>query len=213
MFTVKGVFSMIKRRKIGIMGGTFNPIHIGHLILAENAYEQFGLDQVLIMPSKNPPHKKNEDIVSDIHRSNMIRLAIKDNPNFLLSTTELEREGTTYTKDTLTYLVANHLDCEYYFIIGADSLFHIENWMNPEIIFANATILAARRYHLSEDKILAQVNYLIKKYNANIKVLDIPNIDLSSSMIRKRISDNKSIKYYLIKEEEEYIKQNNLYKK
>lgn len=202
---------MKKLRKIGIMGGTFNPIHTGHLILAENAYEQFALDSVLIMPSKNPPHKKQENIVSDIHRSNMISLAIKGNPHFELSTIELEREGTTYTADTLTYLVSNNLDTEYYFIIGADSLFQIDSWKNPEIIFSKATILATTRYHLPDDKINMQIDYLNRKYDTNIHVLNIPNIDLSSELIRERVYNHNTITYYVAREVEQYIYQNKLY--
>src|SRR5690606_12925515 len=105
-------------KKIGIMGGTFNPIHYGHLFLAENAYEQMGLDQILFMPSNNPPHKKVKDIVSNEHRKIMVHIAIKDNPHFTLSTIELEREGTTYTADTLAILTREQPDTEFYFLVG-----------------------------------------------------------------------------------------------
>ncbi len=126
---------MARTSKIGIMGGTFNPIHFAHLILAESAYEELNLDKILFMPSKKPPHKLNESIESDEHRIQMIQLAIKSNPHFDLSCVELEREGITYTADTLEELNRNYPQDEFYFIIGADSLFQIEDWWHPEQIF------------------------------------------------------------------------------
>ena len=122
-------------KRIGIMGGTFNPIHSVHLIMAQVAYHQFHLDKVLFMPSKHPPHKDNSVIISDEHRTRMIQLAIDGNSNFEFSDLELKREVTTYTSDTLTYLTEKNPDTEYYFIIGGDSLEQLENWHKPEVIF------------------------------------------------------------------------------
>ena len=116
-----------KARKIGIMGGTFDPIHIGHLILGENAWHQFGLEKVLFMPSAIPPHKPNRIGRADIQeRVDMVRGAIADNPHFELSLEEAFREDYCYTSETLQEMTVKHPDTEYYFIMGADSLFAFE---------------------------------------------------------------------------------------
>ncbi|MCD8018329.1 MAG: nicotinate-nucleotide adenylyltransferase [Clostridiales bacterium] len=134
---------MCTKRKVGIMGGTFNPIHFGHLLLAETAYHQFHLDEILFMPTKNTYYKRMKNLVSEEDRVEMIRLAIRENDHFTFSAEELDREGTTYTVDTLNDLTRKNPDCEYYFILGADSLYHIESWKEPEAIFSMAVILVA----------------------------------------------------------------------
>ncbi|MDF2588419.1 MAG: nicotinate (nicotinamide) nucleotide adenylyltransferase [Anaerocolumna sp.] len=197
--------------KIGIMGGTFNPIHIAHLIMAECAYEQLKLDKVLIMPTKKPPHKPNSDIVNDDHRSNMIHLAIKDNPHFEFSSVELEREGTTYTVDTLEDLTTKFPENEYYFILGADSLFQIEQWYQTDRIMKLAHIVAFGRYHLPEQQLIDQIDHLTSKFRATIHYLSVPNMDVSSNMIRDYIKENKSIRYYVPEPVIEYINDNKLY--
>lgn len=202
---------MEKIKKIGIMGGTFNPIHTGHLILAETAYEQFNLECVYFMPSKNPPHKNLSEIVSDEHRAHMVMLAIEDNPHFKLSSLEFQREGTTYTVDTLEYLTRKNPSEEYYFIIGADSLYQIETWRHPEKIFQMAHIVVATRYHLSDDKIMEQIKYLSQKFHTNIEILNMPAIEVSSKYIRETIKSGRSFKYYTSHAVEQYINQNKLY--
>jgi len=199
-------------RKIGILGGTFNPIHIAHLILAESAYEQLNLDKILIMPSKNPPHKLHDHIVSDEHRIRMIQLAIQDNSHFELSKVELDREGITYTAETLNELTKNYSGDEYYFIIGADSLLQIDGWKSPDEIFRRAHIVAAGRNRLPEKEIVEQINYLTKKYDANIHFLQIPNMDVSSNILRNNRKNGKSIRYYVPSAVEQYILEHQLYK-
>ena len=120
------------RKRIGIMGGTFDPIHMGHLILGEKAYEQFQLDKVLFMPSGNPPHKKNrQGRATDEQRVEMVRRAISDNPHFELSLAEMHENGYTYTYHTLETLKTENPDTDYYFIIGADSLYNFDTWREP----------------------------------------------------------------------------------
>lgn len=200
------------KKKIGIMGGTFNPIHIGHLILSEYAYEQFALDEVMIMPSKNPPHKNKKEIVEDYHRVNMILEAIATNNRLKLSTIELEREGITYTADTIKQLIEENSNTEYYFIVGADSLFQLMTWHKPEEIIRNVKIVAAVRYNISIDEMKSQCNLLNKKYNGNIEFLDAPNIDISSKMIRSKLSSGKSIRYMVAEKVYDYIYENGLYR-
>jgi len=198
-------------KKVGIMGGTFNPIHYGHLFLAENAMEQLNLDKVLFMPSKNPPHKKKTDLVSDTQRTDMVRLAVQGNQHFEVSTIEYEREGFTYTADTLTRLTNEHPDTEYYFIIGADSLFMMQDWHTPQIIFNLSTILVTGRDHVQENQLDKQLNYLKETYGARIIIFDMPTIEISSAMIRKRIAENKTIRYYVPNEVMNYIVEHRLY--
>ncbi len=192
-------------KKIGIMGGSFNPIHIGHLILAEHAFEQAGLDKILFMPLKNPPHKDKTTMISDQHRLEMVSLAIEDNPNFELSSLEMERKGTTYTVDTLNILRKENPHIEYYFILGADSFLMMENWKNPKELFELATILVANREDVNKSKLSKHYNYLKKKYGARAIFINMPKMEISSASIRERIKKNKSIKYMLTDKVGEYI--------
>lgn len=197
--------------KIGIMGGTFNPIHYGHLFLAENAFEQVQLDHVLFMPSNHPPHKKDMQIMSSIDRVTMVRLAIEDNPHFLLSELEVHREGMTYTVDTLTEMTREQAKDEFYFIVGADSLMNMPKWRNPLGVFQLCTIVAANREAMNRDRLEEQMEYLKKEYGARIKLIDIPTIDISSRHIRERIQNGQSIRYYVPDKVAEYIKEQRLF--
>lgn len=202
-----------KMRKVGIMGGTFDPIHIGHLILGENAFLQFGLDQVLFMPSGNPPHKRDRrGRASTLQRVEMVQEAIGPNSHFALSLAETHDEGYTYTKETLERLKAENPDTEYYFIIGADSLFSFESWKEPEKICGLCTLVAAVRNHISGEEMDAQIRYLKEKLGAQIQKLDTPNIDISSGTIRSWLSLGKSIRYYVPDEVIRYIEKHGLYK-
>jgi nicotinate-nucleotide adenylyltransferase len=198
-------------KKIGIMGGTFNPIHNGHLFLAENAYDQLGLEHILFMPSKNPPHKAKPNMVTDQQRVDMINLAIQDNPHFSLSTVELEREGFTYTADTLTLLAKENLEVRYYFIVGADSLFMMDQWYQPQIIFDLCTVVAAGRDQMDYDKLAAQAEYLRERFHADIQLVEMPMIQIASANIRSRIAENRTIRYYVPEQVGEYIRQHGLY--
>lgn len=199
-------------KKVGIMGGTFNPIHIGHLIIAERAREQLELDEVLFMPC-GVPYKKNKEYVlpKDI-RTQMTKLAIEDNPFFNLSTIEVDKEGITYTYETLEQLRKDNVNAEYYFIMGADSLMAIEYWKEPEKIFASCHIPAAVRDGKTISEIEAQAAYLKDKYGADIIPLDIDNISISSSMIRNMIKECRSIRYFVPEPVYDYIIKNKLYK-
>ena len=200
------------KKKIGIMGGTFNPIHIGHLIIGQTALEQFQLDKVLFMPTKNPPHKRYDYILDDAIRAEMVSLAIKDNKSFELSTFEMNREGITYTADTLLQLTKQNPNEEYYFIIGADSLFYIDRWKDPEMIFELSKVLAAVRWNTSREEMLQKVAELNETFHASIELLDSPNIDISSSKIRERVKNRMDIQYYVMPEVARYIHKNNLYR-
>ena len=202
-----------KRKRVGIMGGTFDPIHIGHLILGEKAYEQLELDKVLFMPSGNPPHKKNRPgCASDEQRVEMVRRAISMNPHFDLSLVEMNEEGYSYTFRTLEHLNEEHPDTDYYFIIGGDSLFDFESWMKPERICAAAILVVATRDHVQTSDLDAKMQHLSKKYNGRFLRLDTLNMDVSSRNIRSWIHDGKSVRYYVPDEVRHYIEEQLMYR-
>ncbi len=201
------------QRKIGIMGGTFDPIHIGHLILGESAYHQFELEKVIFMPAGYPPHKPvREDGASNEARTEMVRLAIKSNPHFELSTYEMEKKGESYSYETLEHLLSEDPENTLYFIMGADSLKNFDTWKEPARICKAATIVAAVRDHLESSEFLGEMNRLEDKYQANIKMLDSLNIDISSHQIREWVKEGKSLKYYVPDPVIEYIQKHKLYK-
>jgi nicotinate-nucleotide adenylyltransferase len=198
-------------KKVGIMGGTFNPIHNGHLFLAEHAFEQAGLDYVLFMPTMNPPHKTGIDIASAEHRINMVKSGIKSNPHFVISDIELNRPGITYTSDTLKALKENEPDTDYYFIVGADSLMMMDAWMEPQTVFRLSTIIVGGRGQFSYEQLDEQIRHLENTYDGKIILLDMPHMDISSENIRDRVNKGKSIRYYVPDEVASYINMNGLY--
>lgn len=197
--------------KIGIMGGTFNPIHIGHLLLSERAYEQFDLEKVYVMPTNNPPHKMDTKIESDLHRCAMVQLAIESNPHFELSLLEVNRKGLTFTVDTLRELQSQYPDKEWYFIVGGDSLEYMDKWRSPEIIFSMATIVVAIRDEYDEEALQEKIKHLQELYHAKIELISMPNIEISSTDIRQRLSHGLSCKYLVPERVEAYISRHQLY--
>jgi len=197
--------------KIGIMGGTFNPIHNVHLLMAEEAARQFKLDEVWFMPSKNPPHKKGADIVSAAHRTRMICHAIEGNPKFVFSDLELRREGTTYTSDTLEIIEKENPDCEIYFILGGDSLREIETWHKPAFVMSHCHILAADREDETGKQLKEKAEELRKTYKAKISFIKMPLIDISSSKLRRQLQKGKSVDYRIPDAVMKYIRFHSLY--
>ena len=200
------------RRRVGLMGGTFDPIHIGHLMLAECAYEQFQLEQVLFLPAGNPPHKDKRKVgATDMQRIDMVRLAIEGNPHFKLDPEEMLREGYTYTKDTLNLLTQQHPDIDYYFIIGADSLMAFDTWYHPEEICRDSILAVAVRDQMGLEKIQAKMHELEARFQARIYLLQTPDIDIASSHLRQMRSQKRSIRYYVTDPVWQYIEEHALY--
>lgn len=200
-------------RKVGIMGGTFNPIHNGHLMIADKAREQFQLDEVLFMPCGIPYMKSDQTILPGEVRAFMTALAIQDNPFFRLSTIEIEHKGNTYTYETLEYLKTKQPQSEFYFILGADSLFNIAGWVKPERIFASCHILAAARAGSTTEQMEKQVRLLQEKYGANIDILKTEYMNISSSDIRLKAALEESIEEDVPGKVAEYIITHQLYQK
>ena len=199
------------RKKVGILGGTFDPIHTGHLILAETACEAFSLDYVLIMPNGNPPHKPGQVNASMEQRTRMAELAASDNDHFRVSDFEKTPQDYHYTYETLEFLTQEHPDTDYYFILGADSLVHFHTWMEPERICRCCQILAATRDRMETSVLKKHMERLALEMGACIEPLETPNIDISSNMLRERVRKGRSIRYYVPDTVEAYIREQGLY--
>ena len=214
-------------RRIGIMGGTFNPIHNGHLAIAKKAREQFLLEKVLFMPSGVPYTKNLREVLPVDIRCEMTALAIADTPYFELSMLEAadaERGKNTYTFETLQKLRRADPDADYYFILGADSLYTIENWKNPLLIFENCSLLVAVRRNdetlekpqrdstFSQESLHKQVLYLREKYRVSVEILEFAGMDLSSTMIREKLRCGNSVCGLVPKAVEDYILKNECYR-
>ena len=200
-----------KHEKIGIMGGTFNPIHLGHLKIAKEALRQYKLDKIWFMPNKIPAYKSTHDIIDKKYRIEMVKLAIENNPRFELSTFEMNREGFTYTCDTLELLTNENKEHEYYFIMGADSLVSFNHWKNPHSVAKNCTILAACRDDINDKEVDKYIYSLKEEFSAIIYKIKNVHIDVSSQMIREMIKSNKDVSNLLPKKVHNYILENNLY--
>lgn len=197
---------------IGIMGGTFDPIHNGHLMLGKQAYLEYELDEIWFMPSGNPPHKQGRHVTDVEDRCAMVDLAVEEVPYFKLSRFEADRAGKTYTAETLRLLKAAYPQHHFYFIIGADSLYEIERWYHPEDVMAQAVILAAGRdYDQASRSIDDQIRYLNERYHADIRRLHSEEIDISSSELRGMEARGRNIYKYVPKIVEDYIEAHGLY--
>lgn len=196
---------------IGILGGTFNPIHLGHIQIGVCAHEQFDIPHILVMPSGEPSsYKDTSGLASADDRCAMAAIAISRYPYMTLSTLEIERIGHTYTSDTLAILKNTY--SKIYFMIGADSLFALESWHDPAFVMANCHILAANRDRHGAGELEAQADLLRHKYGACIDFIDMPDMNISSSDIRRRIGEGLSVEGMLDEGVYEYIVKHDLYK-
>lgn len=202
----------IKKKRIGLMGGTFDPVHNAHLKLAERAYRQFSLDEVWMLPNGNPPHKQEKKQEDVMHRMEMLRLAIDGIPWLKLCSLESSGNKYHYTYETLQMLHEIYSEIQFYFIMGADSLFDFDDWKAPEIISKKCIILAANREHCRLAKIQSRIEELHKRYGADIRILDTPDMDIASSEIRQWIRQDKDISNVVPAMVVDYIEEHSLYK-
>ena len=200
--------------KIGIMGGTFDPVHNGHLMLGHAAYKAFSLDQIWFMPNGNPPHKKSETIKSTAEdRMKMTSLAIAPFPEFVLQPYEALRAEVSCSYQTMEHFSKIYPDDEFYFIIGADSLMAIETWIHPERIFPTCTILATYRNEVkTKEEMNRQIQYLSEKYHAKIRLLETPLMPVSSHELRASLQSGDSVSEDMPAAVCSYIKQHHLYR-
>ena len=203
-------------KKIGIFGGTFNPIHNTHVEMAKAALKEGGLDEVWVMPAKVSPHKLGMKIVADSYRFEMVKLALAREKNILPSDYELVRDRVSYTSDTLISLKEDYPDDEFTLIIGGDSVLYLEDWHEPQIIFDNADILYISRIGSESGKCLSHIDNVLKKRFTNVRMKEIrfSATSVSSTEIRKLISEGIKDASLLGIDEKvmDYILSNNLYK-
>ena len=198
--------------KIGIMGGTFDPIHNGHLLLGRYARDLFALDEIWFMPNGTPPHKANDNIeLRTKHRVEMVKRAISEEKDFVLQLYEVRNQEVNYSYLTMEYFRENYPEHELYFIIGADSLFNIEKWKFPERLLKTCVILTAFRDGKNKKEMDEQIAYLNEKYGADIHLLSTPNVDISSSEIREKLRRREDVTDVMPACVYEYILVNQLY--
>ena len=203
------------KEKIGILGGTFDPIHLGHLIIAEQARDQYGLDKVMLIPSGHSYFKDNRSrkVLPAQTRLQMTKIAAQDHPPFEVSDIEVNRPGNTYSFETLEALKALNPEAELYFIVGADMVCSMRTWKAPERIFAVCTILSAiREDQIDPEQLKAESEALARDFGARILPVTIPNIGISSTDIRERAAAGKSIHYLVPSALESYIIETGIYK-
>ncbi|MFP3124613.1 nicotinate-nucleotide adenylyltransferase [Ectobacillus funiculus] len=186
-------------KRIGIIGGTFDPPHNGHLLIANEVYDALRLDEVWFMPNASPPHKLEKHVTSTHDRVEMLKLAIEGELYFSLCLVELERQGPSYTYDTMLELKEAHPDTSFYFIIGGDMVEYLPKWYRVEGLLALATFVGVTRpgYTLSSPY--------------DIVTLEIPEFSVSSSLIRERFMKGRTTRYLLPEKVQDYIERNGVY--
>lgn len=195
--------------KIGIMGGTFDPIHIGHLILAMEAINYKNLDEVRFIPTGNPNFKQDKNVTDKQKRFEMVKIATQDNKKFNVCDYEINKNGVTYSWETMKYLRENY-DYDFYFIMGEDSLMSVETWENAEDFLENTKILACIRRQEEMSKLDVKIDDL-KSKGYFVEKIPTSFIDISSTKIREKVQTNQDFRYFVPNQVFEYIVRNKLY--
>lgn len=198
------------KNKVGIFGGTFDPIHNGHLYIAYEALKQLELDKIIFIPAGNPPHKNSSNVIDGNIRYKMVELAIKDFEGFQVSDYEINKKSRSYTFETLQYYKSKESD-ELYFILGADSLISIDYWKSVDKILEAATIVVFNRPGFTKEEIEKKKTQVELKYNKKIIYLDLLNLEISSSCIKEKICKGERIDFFIPESVKQYIEENNIY--
>lgn len=196
-----------RAERVGVMGGTFDPIHLGHLFIAETARCAAELDRVLFVPAHVPPHKSDADIALPEDRLFMVSAAIRSNAHFELSEIELRRSGKSYTVDTLAEIKGIMPRADLFFITGYDSLIDIMSWHEPYEIARTAKLISISRHGYDRDRL----NGLPDEIRRSVMIFDAPHLDISSTDIRSRVREGRSIRYLVPDEVADYIEKKRLY--
>lgn len=197
-------------RKVGIMGGSFDPIHLGHLVVANEALNIYKLDEIIFVPSGDPPHKSGLRADS-FHRLLMVNMAVLSNEKFRVSDIEIKTPGKSYTLNTLREFRKLYENTEFYFITGTDAVMDLPNWHRAEEILKLCSFIAASRPDSAEE-VDKKINKIQKMLGGKIEMLQIPMLQISSTNIRERFKMGISAKYLLPESVERYIIKNNLYR-
>ncbi len=202
----------METKRIGIMGGTFDPIHYGHLVTAEAARGQFQLSQVLFLPSGTPPHKDPAQVTDTKHRYTMTVLATLTNPYFEVSRVDIDRSGATYTIDALRILQDLHgSNVRLFFITGADAILEIMGWKDSEELLGMAEFIAATRPGFQLEDRQGTIHHWFSSQNKRLHILQVPAMAISSTDIRTRVHNGESIRYLVPETVDYYIRKNRLY--
>lgn len=199
--------------KTGIFGGTFNPVHKGHIMLAEYCMDSVGLDRIIMIPTAVPPHKISNNLASENDRLNMCKLACRGKENFFVSDIEIKRQGKSYTYETLTQLKEIYPDDHLYTIMGADMFLTLNRWKNPKIIFEKSSIITIPRDEENKLELENFYNNVLKAMGASSIILPNPVMSVSSTFIRENLDNFNLISDMLDKGVYDYIIKNNLYRK
>jgi nicotinate-nucleotide adenylyltransferase len=200
--------------RIGVFGGSFDPVHFGHLILAEQCREQARLDQVWFLPSARHPLKLTQKYTPFAQRVAMLELAIAGQPNFRIEPLENDRPGLSYTADTLDELQRRHPDAEFSWLLGADTLEELPQWYEPQRIIERATLVVMQRppWPLADADAVREALALPRNVNLRMQRVDVPAIDIASRDLRQRVREGRTVRFMVPAAVEDYIVKNALYK-
>ncbi len=217
----------LDQEKIGLFGGTFNPIHSGHIKAAGVTQRIFAFNKILFIPSFIPPHKESESVVSPHHRLKMVEMAVEDTPGFIASPIEIEEKGTSYSILTLQKIRTIYRDAQFFFILGVDAFLEIDTWKNHERVLEQCkfVVISRKGYHLEDAKSVLDRKYASKMFDLSgmekikkhlvlsykIFLLPFDALDVASTEIRERLRRNQSVAHMIPKPVANYIFENNLY--
>jgi nicotinate-nucleotide adenylyltransferase len=201
--------SSAARTGIGVLGSAFNPPHLGHLALAQEALWQLGLDEVVLVPTGEAPHKRIADDPGREQRLAMTRLAAADDPRFSVSTVEVERQGPSYTFETLQLLAQERGDSDLVFVMGADAAVGLESWREPQKVVELARVAVARRAGISEADVAAVMRSLGAEGQATM--LEMPQFGVSSSSVRERAAAGRPLRYLVPESVARFIEEKGIY--
>jgi nicotinate-nucleotide adenylyltransferase len=205
----------MQRRRVGLMGGTFDPVHYGHLVIAEEVYYTLDLDEMVFIPAGQPPHKRKRAVTPAVDRLAMLELAIASNPHFSISTVDIDRPGPSYTVDTLRLLHEQWgASAALYFVIGWDSLEELGSWYDPQGILEQLTHLVAvhRPGHQEMDGYRERLEARLPGIKQRLLTVPVPQLDISASDLRQRVAEDRPIRYQTPDPVVQYIREHNLYR-
>jgi nicotinate-nucleotide adenylyltransferase len=202
-----------QKQRIGLLGGTFDPIHYGHLTIAQLALESCRLDQLIFIPAGEPPHKNQKTITTAVHRLRMVELALKPHPQFQLNDVEIRQEKPSYSINLLAYFQELYPTADLYLIMGADSLMELETWYEYQKLLSQTYLIVMKRDGVPVQKLKDKISHFVHAYGAHIHVATSIQLHISSSQIRDLVRQHQSIRYFTPAPVQQYIDSHHLYRK